>query len=168
MNYTWQYIGLKPKHCGGFPACLAVQRRRGVRGSSVQPGGGEAPQAGDEIQRVPAALGVPPPAPRDGSQDQHGGYRQQSWAQNPTPGSGHVTGRSFTAGLAHLGTQCFIILLAVAQARTWFGAEGEPRLKDSYTTDDTLVCTETAVQHFEEFLAEAKVLFCFLLFCFLY
>lgn len=47
----------------------------------------------------------------------------------------------------------------------WYSAEGEPRLKDSYTTDDTLVCTETAIQHFEEFLAEAKVLF-FVFCCF--
>lgn len=57
-----------------------------------------------------------------------------------------------------------MILLVVTQARTWFSAEGEPRLKDSYTTDDTLVCTETAIQHFEELLAEAKVLFLLLFF----
>lgn len=58
-----------------------------------------------------------------------------------------------------------MILLVVRQAGTWFSAEGEQRLKDSYTTDDTLVCTETAIQHFEEFLAQAKVLdFGFVLF----
>lgn len=44
------------------------------------------------------------------------------------------------------------------QAGTWFSTEGEQRLKDSYTNDDTVVCTEAAVQHFEEFLAQAKVL----------
>lgn len=58
-----------------------------------------------------------------------------------------------------------MILLVVRQAGTWFSAEGEQRLKDSYTTDDTLVCTETAIQHFEEFFAQAKVLdFGFVLF----
>lgn len=44
----------------------------------------------------------------------------------------------------------------ISTAGTWFSAEGEQRLNDSYTTDDTLVCTETAIQHFEEFLAQAK------------
>lgn len=40
----------------------------------------------------------------------------------------------------------------------WFSAEGEQRLKDSYTTDDTLVCNEKAIQHFDLFLAQSKVL----------
>lgn len=69
-------------HCrknkgSGFSVCFAVQRRCGVSHRSLQPVGGEAPQAGDEIQRVLAALGFPAQAPRDGSPDQHGGYRQQ-------------------------------------------------------------------------------------------
>lgn len=38
----------------------------------------------------------------------------------------------------------------------WLRAEGEQRLKDSYTTD-TLVCTEQAMQYFDQFLAQAKV-----------
>lgn len=40
----------------------------------------------------------------------------------------------------------------------WFNTEGEQRLKDSYATDDTLVCTEKAFQHFNLFLAQSKVL----------
>lgn len=40
----------------------------------------------------------------------------------------------------------------------WFNAEGEQRLKDSYTTDDTLVYNEEAMQHFDLFLAQLKVL----------
>ncbi|XP_075952517.1 quattro [Anarhichas minor] len=44
----------------------------------------------------------------------------------------------------------------VSTAGMWFNAEGEQRLKDSYTTDDTLVCTEKALQHFDVFLAQTK------------
>lgn len=40
----------------------------------------------------------------------------------------------------------------------WFSTEGEQRLKDSYTTDETLACTEKALQHFNLFLAQSKVL----------
>lgn len=40
----------------------------------------------------------------------------------------------------------------------WFNAEGEQRLKDSYATDDTLVYNEEAMQHFDLFLAQSKVL----------
>lgn len=40
----------------------------------------------------------------------------------------------------------------------WFSTEGEQGLKDSHTADDTLVCTEKALQHFDLFLAQAKVL----------
>lgn len=40
----------------------------------------------------------------------------------------------------------------------WFSAEGDQRLKDSYTTDDTLVCTEKALQHFDLLLTQSKVL----------
>lgn len=75
---------------------------------------------------------------------------------------------SHRAGRTNLETHSFIIVLVVTQARTWFSAEGEPRLKDSHTTGDPLVCTETAMQHFEEFLAEAKVLFCFCFFVFVF
>uniref|UniRef100_UPI003AABEE60 quattro n=1 Tax=Centroberyx gerrardi TaxID=166262 RepID=UPI003AABEE60 len=39
---------------------------------------------------------------------------------------------------------------------TWFNTEGEQRLKDSHTTDDTLKCTEKALQHFDPFLTQAK------------
>lgn len=40
----------------------------------------------------------------------------------------------------------------------WFNAEGEQRLKDSYATDDTLVYNEEAMQHFDLFVAQSKVL----------
>lgn len=93
MRHIGHYI-IKKKIVVGFMFVLwRLQRRRGVGHGSVQPGGGEAPHAGDEIQRVPAAPGVPPQAPRDGSQDQHGGYRQQRPAQKSTRGSSHVPDR---------------------------------------------------------------------------
>uniref|UniRef100_A0A3Q3KPC2 Quattro n=1 Tax=Monopterus albus TaxID=43700 RepID=A0A3Q3KPC2_MONAL len=38
----------------------------------------------------------------------------------------------------------------------WFNTEGEQRLKDSNTTDETLLCTEKALQHFELFLTQSK------------
>ncbi|KAM7401842.1 hypothetical protein PAMP_017120 [Pampus punctatissimus] len=41
-------------------------------------------------------------------------------------------------------------------AGTWFNTEGEQKLKDSYTTDDTLGSTEKALQHFDLFLAQSK------------
>ncbi|AWP03134.1 pleckstrin -likey domain containing family G (with RhoGef domain) member 4 [Scophthalmus maximus] len=44
----------------------------------------------------------------------------------------------------------------ISTAGTWFNTEGEQRLADSYTTDDTLVCTEKALQHFEQFLTQSK------------
>ncbi|XP_035008070.1 uncharacterized protein KIAA1755 [Hippoglossus stenolepis] len=44
----------------------------------------------------------------------------------------------------------------ISTAGTWFNGEGEPRLVDSYTTDDTLVGTEKALQHFEQFLTQSK------------
>ncbi|XP_018533165.1 uncharacterized protein LOC108884034 [Lates calcarifer] len=44
----------------------------------------------------------------------------------------------------------------ISTTGTWFNTEGEQRLKDSYTTEDTLVCTEKALQHFEQFLAQSK------------
>lgn len=40
----------------------------------------------------------------------------------------------------------------------WFNTGGEQRLKDSYTKDDTLVCTEKALQDFDLFLTQSKVL----------
>lgn len=40
----------------------------------------------------------------------------------------------------------------------WFNTEGEQGLKDSHTADDTLVCSEKALQHFDLFLAQSKVL----------
>lgn len=39
---------------------------------------------------------------------------------------------------------------------TWFSTEGEQRLKDSYPTEDTLVCTEKALKHFHLFLTQSK------------
>ncbi|XP_073323585.1 quattro [Pagrus major] len=44
----------------------------------------------------------------------------------------------------------------ISTAGMWFNTEGEQGLKDSYTTDDTLVCTEKALQHFDLFLAQSK------------
>ncbi|XP_045932418.1 quattro isoform X2 [Micropterus dolomieu] len=44
----------------------------------------------------------------------------------------------------------------ISTAGMWFTTEGEQRLKDSYTTDDTLVCTEKALQHFDMFLTQSK------------
>ncbi|XP_041639253.1 quattro [Cheilinus undulatus] len=44
----------------------------------------------------------------------------------------------------------------LSTAGMWFSADGEQRLKDSYATDDTLVCTETAMQHFDLFLKDSK------------
>lgn len=50
-----------------------------------------------------------------------------------------------------------ILFLDVLQAGMWLNTEGEQRLKDPYPTD-TLECTEKAMQHFNQFLTEAKVL----------
>ncbi|TMS19716.1 Pleckstrin homology domain-containing family G member 4B [Larimichthys crocea] len=44
----------------------------------------------------------------------------------------------------------------ISTAGMWFSTEGEQRLKDSYTTDETLACTEKALQHFNLFLAQSK------------
>ncbi|KAG7229718.1 hypothetical protein INR49_012514 [Caranx melampygus] len=44
----------------------------------------------------------------------------------------------------------------ISTVGTWFSSEGEQRLTDSYTTDNTLVCTEEALQHFEQFLIQCK------------
>ncbi|XP_036958147.1 quattro isoform X2 [Acanthopagrus latus] len=44
----------------------------------------------------------------------------------------------------------------ISAAGMWFSTEGEQGLKDSHTADDTLVCTEKALQHFDLFLAQAK------------
>ncbi|XP_026162638.1 quattro isoform X2 [Mastacembelus armatus] len=44
----------------------------------------------------------------------------------------------------------------ISRAGTWFDTEAEQRLKDSFTTDDTLVCTEKALQQLEQFLTESK------------
>lgn len=44
----------------------------------------------------------------------------------------------------------------ITSAGMWFSSEGEQTLKDSYTTDDTLVCTEKALQHFHLFLTQSK------------
>nr|XP_046240272.1 uncharacterized protein LOC124056657 isoform X2 [Scatophagus argus]XP_046240274.1 uncharacterized protein LOC124056657 isoform X2 [Scatophagus argus] len=44
----------------------------------------------------------------------------------------------------------------ISTAQKWFNGEGEQRLKDSYTTDDTLECTEKASQYFDLFLTESK------------
>ncbi|XP_053297429.1 quattro [Pleuronectes platessa] len=44
----------------------------------------------------------------------------------------------------------------ISTTGTWFAIEGEQRLVDSYTTDDTLVCTEKALQHFEQFHTQSK------------
>ncbi|XP_031132422.2 pleckstrin homology domain-containing family G member 4B-like [Sander lucioperca] len=60
--------------------------------------------------------------------------------------------------LQHLG---FLFRLREMEAKIstaglWFSAEGEQRLKDSYTTDNTLVCTEKALQHFDVFLTQSK------------
>lgn len=45
----------------------------------------------------------------------------------------------------------------VLQAGTWFNAEGEQRLKDSYATDGTLEGSEKALQLFDLCLTQAKV-----------
>lgn len=44
----------------------------------------------------------------------------------------------------------------ISTAGKWFNTEGEQGLKDSYATDDTLVCTEKAFQHFNLFLTQSK------------
>ncbi|XP_033483393.2 quattro [Epinephelus lanceolatus] len=44
----------------------------------------------------------------------------------------------------------------ISTAAMWFSTDGEQTLKDSYTTDETLVCTEKALQHFDLFLTESK------------
>lgn len=44
----------------------------------------------------------------------------------------------------------------ISTAGMWFNTEGEQGLRDSYTTDDTPVCTEKALQHFDLFLAQTK------------
>ncbi|XP_022058630.2 uncharacterized protein LOC110957095 [Acanthochromis polyacanthus] len=44
----------------------------------------------------------------------------------------------------------------ITSAGMWFSSEGEQKLKDSYTTDDTLVCTEKTLQHFHLFLTQSK------------
>ncbi|KAL6111738.1 uncharacterized protein ACO6RY_08652 [Pungitius sinensis] len=44
----------------------------------------------------------------------------------------------------------------ICTAGMWFNAEGEQRMKDSYTTEDTLVCTEKALMHFDVFLTKSK------------
>ncbi|XP_030586304.1 quattro [Archocentrus centrarchus] len=44
----------------------------------------------------------------------------------------------------------------ISMAGMWFSTEGEQRLKDSYPTDDTLVCTEKALQDFHVFLSQSK------------
>ncbi|XP_068455068.1 puratrophin-1-like [Clinocottus analis] len=44
----------------------------------------------------------------------------------------------------------------ISTAGTWFNAEGEQTLKDSYATEDHWLCTEEALQHFEEFLSRSK------------
>lgn len=55
-----------------------------------------------------------------------------------------------------LPNHCCIMFHYVVQAGMWLRAEGEQRLKDSYITD-TLVCTEQAMQYFDQFLTKAKV-----------
>lgn len=55
-----------------------------------------------------------------------------------------------------------VILHYVLQAGTWFNTEGEQRLMDSYAIDNTLVCTEKALQHFQQFLTQSKVFFQYL------
>lgn len=50
----------------------SLQRRPGVSHCSVQPGGGEASHAGDEIERVSATPRVPLQAQEDGIPNQHG------------------------------------------------------------------------------------------------
>ncbi|KAK2914826.1 quattro [Channa argus] len=44
----------------------------------------------------------------------------------------------------------------ISTAGMWFSTEGEQTLTDSYMTDDSLVSTEKALQHFELFLAQSK------------
>ncbi|KAK2862364.1 hypothetical protein Q5P01_001897 [Channa striata] len=44
----------------------------------------------------------------------------------------------------------------ISTAGMWFSTEGEQTLTDSYTTDDTLVSSEKALQNFELFLAQSK------------
>ncbi|XP_062271900.1 pleckstrin homology domain-containing family G member 4B-like [Scomber scombrus] len=44
----------------------------------------------------------------------------------------------------------------ISTAGTWFNTEGEQRLKDSYTTDYTLGCTEKTLQQFDLFLTQSK------------
>ncbi|KAK1901277.1 Puratrophin-1 [Dissostichus eleginoides] len=44
----------------------------------------------------------------------------------------------------------------ISTAGIWFNAEGEQRLKNSYTTNESLMCTEEALQHFDVFHAESK------------
>ncbi|XP_034022917.1 uncharacterized protein KIAA1755 homolog [Thalassophryne amazonica] len=38
----------------------------------------------------------------------------------------------------------------------WFNTEGEQKLKDSYMTEDTLVCTEKTLEHFDRFVTQSK------------
>ncbi|XP_035517775.1 quattro [Morone saxatilis] len=44
----------------------------------------------------------------------------------------------------------------ISTAGMWFNTEGEQKMKDSYTTDDTLVCTEKDLQNFDLFLIQSK------------
>ncbi|XP_037620244.1 uncharacterized protein KIAA1755-like [Sebastes umbrosus] len=44
----------------------------------------------------------------------------------------------------------------ISTAGMWFNTEGEQGLKDSYITDDTLVCTEKALQDFDVFFTQSK------------
>ncbi|XP_028262297.1 quattro [Parambassis ranga] len=44
----------------------------------------------------------------------------------------------------------------ITMAGIWFSTEGEQRLKDSYVTEDNLLCTEKALQHFHLFLTQTK------------
>ncbi|XP_029358891.1 quattro [Echeneis naucrates] len=44
----------------------------------------------------------------------------------------------------------------ISMIGTWFNTEGEQRLTDSYTTDNTLMCTEKAMKNFEQFLIQCK------------
>uniref|UniRef100_UPI0037E9965F quattro n=1 Tax=Semicossyphus pulcher TaxID=241346 RepID=UPI0037E9965F len=60
--------------------------------------------------------------------------------------------------LQHLEVLCRLreMEVKISTAGMWFNTEGEQRLKDSYVTDDSLVCTEKASQHFDLFLKESK------------
>lgn len=39
----------------------------------------------------------------------------------------------------------------------WFSSEGEQSLENSYTVNDSVVCTEKVLQDFSLFLIESKV-----------